>query len=405
MTEENGFHVFTEPFNGGYDNESLNPLLTDITGDSETVHPNKHPKSNRFVYSRATGIMLLPVLAKVNKDTVKYDEHTGDILISCGEHTLKFDKIEKYSRKSQIIAKDILQHFLETLLRIFTRCLWIFIINKVTDKKDFDTKELSLKFSAEEVAYEFGLVDGKDLRKNIQKSLLELWTLSLPFRAGKSKDPHPIHISAGAGSLGNGAYQYIFTKQGYELLMSTPLMKMNDGFFRLNRQKYPNSPSIYLKLAEDINQNIGKGKREGVCSVRTLLRAAPFIPSEQEVRNEDKHYTRRISNILDGTLEHLVSKGLIKEFLYTHSKGQPLTSEEAETSSFLNWSNYQNLYVHVTFADFPYEEIRKEAIENRKKRRTATKKAQARKVKAAQSKADVDASATEQADKKKNLRP
>lgn len=41
MTEENGFHVFTEPFNGGYDNESLNPLLTDITVDAYEITPER----------------------------------------------------------------------------------------------------------------------------------------------------------------------------------------------------------------------------------------------------------------------------------------------------------------------------------------------------------------------------
>lgn len=61
-----------------------------------------------------------------------------------------------------------------------------------------------------------------------------------------------------------------------------------------NGREHRNSYYMARKIQEHIYMNAGK-TNERTISVRTLLKAAPFLATEEEVQSSDRHFDRRIT--------------------------------------------------------------------------------------------------------------
>lgn len=224
-----------------------------------------------------------------------------------------------------------------------------------------------------------GLKDRKEARKQFTDDLLVLQGINITLEEAGANGSLPIK---GINITDNWewadkkktAISYTFGTKFYKILLGYPIMPYPDQLQELNAKKNPNSFYLLRKISELKNMNVSDINGGDVISVETLLAAAPYIPTYEEVKRGNRNTLKRIIDPFERDMDAL-SKTLTWEFC--HTKGTPLTQAEVDG---MNYDLFKGLLVKITWKKYPDQtarlERKAEQIEEakQKKPRRKTKK-------------------------------
>lgn len=225
-----------------------------------------------------------------------------------------------------------------------------------------------------------GLKDRKEARKQLAADLDVLLKTSLTWeeKRGKSSIPYAGVNITDSWIWADGkktTIAYTFGQTFYNVLMGYPVMPYPAQLQTINSKKNPNSYYLLRKIAEHKNMNIGK-INENLIAVKSLLFAAPYIPTYEEVMNADRHLDQRIIRPFERDMDAL---GDTLSWRYCHSLDEPLTDDEASTMSY---SLFKDLLIFTEWSSYPDQTARLERkaeaiVKAEKKKRTTSKKKKA----------------------------
>jgi len=242
-------------------------------------------------------------------------------------------------------------------------------------------KSPTVTLSLEEYMMKCGLKDRKEARKQASADLEALFNARVTFkekprRRGKKAEAEPdgfmdMRICQTKGISRSGIITFGFSDTFYKILLGYPVMPYPPQLWTLSAKRNPNSYYLLRKISELKNMNAGK-KNEDTIAVKTLLGAAPFIPSYDEVMETDRALTRKIIEPFERDMDAL-EETLTWE--YCHANGLPLTDTEAGE---LDYTIFTGLNVRVHWRTYPDQTARLEAKTERiraaKKRSSSRKK-------------------------------
>lgn len=231
--------------------------------------------------------------------------------------------------------------------------------------------------SLEEYMKKRGLKDKKEARKQVTDDLETLFNTTISFKEkrkkGQEQDFHDIRIIDSKG-IRKGIITVTFGTAFYKILLGYPIMPYPAQLWELNSKRNPNSFYLLRKIAEHKNMNVGK-KNEDIIAVKTLLAAAPNLPSYEEVMNTDRAISRRIIEPFERDMDALEDT---LTWTYCHSNNTPLTDEELSSMSY---DTFISLFIKIDWKQYPDQTARLERkaerieqAEQGKKRKTSKKK-------------------------------
>ena len=229
-----------------------------------------------------------------------------------------------------------------------------------------------VSISLEQYMNQRGLKDQKEARKQVKADLQELFDAKFSFqekRKNGAQDYHDIRIIDSQG-IRKGIITVSFGTAFYSILLQYPLMPYPTQLWKLNNNSNPNSYYLLRRIAEHRNMNDGK-KNADIIAVKTLLTAAPFLPTYEEVKNSDRMFRRRIIERFERDLDALEESFT---WHYCRSNNTPLSDAELET---MDYKLFESLNINVQWVDYPDQ--------------TARHERQAKKIEAAKSKAEKPA--------------
>lgn len=229
----------------------------------------------------------------------------------------------------------------------------------------------------EEYMEKRGLKDKKEARKQVTDDLETLFNATISFKEkrkkGQEQDFHDIRIIDSKG-IRKGIITVTFGTAFYNILLGYPIMPYPAQLWELNSKRNPNSFYLLRKIAEHKNMNVGK-KNEDIIAVKTLLAAAPYLPSYEEVMNTDRAISRRIIEPFERDMDALEDT---LTWTYCHSNNTPLTDEELSSMSY---DTFISLLIKTDWKQYPDQTARLkrkakriEQAKQGKKRKTSKKK-------------------------------
>lgn len=238
-------------------------------------------------------------------------------------------------------------------------------------------KSPAVALSLEEYMKKRGLKDKKEARKQVTDDLETLFNATISFKEkrkkGQEQDFHDIRIIDSKG-IRKGIINVTFGTAFYNILLGYPIMPYPAQLWELNSKRNPNSFYLLRKIAEHKNMNVGK-KNEDIIAVKTLLAAAPNLPSYEEVMNTDRAISRRIIEPFERDMDALEDT---LTWTYCHSNNTPLTDEELSSMSY---DTFISLLIKIDWKQYPDQTARLERKAKRieqakqgKKRKTSKKK-------------------------------
>lgn len=238
-------------------------------------------------------------------------------------------------------------------------------------------KSPAVALSLEEYMKKRGLKDKKEARKQVTDDLETLFNATISFKEkrkkGQEQDFHDIRIIDSKG-IRKGIINVTFGTAFYNILLGYPIMPYPAQLWELNSKRNPNSFYLLRKIAEHKNMNVGK-KNEDIIAVKTLLAAAPYLPSYEEVMNTDRAISRRIIEPFERDMDALEDT---LTWTYCHSNNTPLTDEELSSMSY---DTFISLLIKIDWKQYPDQTARLERkakrieqAEQGKKRKTSKKK-------------------------------
>lgn len=214
-------------------------------------------------------------------------------------------------------------------------------------------------------------------RRKINKDLAIMYGASLTWSErvrGKQGDYIDMRI-IGAKGVRNGNIQVYFSQHFAEYLIQLPLTQYPVALLGVD-ERNNNAYSMGLAMAEhySMDNNHIKGTAQ-LLKVKTLL-ALTDLPSIEKVRALRVSWSGRIKEPFENSLDALTACGLLEDWRYSKSKGEELTDEEANFTSYEEW---EDTLVQFTLRNAPDHTARLEArVEERKarqaKRRKTTKR-------------------------------
>ena len=216
-----------------------------------------------------------------------------------------------------------------------------------------------------------GLKDRKEARKQVEQDLEALRVAAISFtekrRKGEPIGYYNMNISGGAGISKKGIITFTFSEGMYKLLLSYAPMPIPRAIYRGNDRRNPNSYFLLRKIAEHKNMNVGK-KNEDIISVKTLLKAAPYIPSYQKVMKSDRHVRSRIIDPFERDMDALSAT---VKWEYCHTGGIPLTADELRDFPY---HDFINGLIHISWEKYPDQSRRLAKIKAAREKKTLPKK-------------------------------
>ena len=208
-----------------------------------------------------------------------------------------------------------------------------------------------------------GLTDRKEARKNLISNLEVLYNLSMKWpEKSKIIDPETgkrkyritlwdIRVLEGKYSeaiITDNKIVVDFSVKIAEYLSQAYIMQINLQALAIDTNKFRHAYSLAIKLYAHYYQNAGKYKHVRI-SVESLLKACPEMPRPEEVK--DRHYIRNILNPFEENMNALQEAGIIEEWHYCKSGGEPLTDEQLREYDFKDWLHW--LVEYTLPADCP----------------------------------------------------
>ena len=211
-----------------------------------------------------------------------------------------------------------------------------------------------------------------EARKRVKEDMNILFRASFEWK-GEGRDKGDFLKSRICTDIAfkKGSMQFVFSPTMAAYLQHAYLMQYNMELFKLDSRN-PHLWLIARKLNEhhsmDNNQAAGTAN---TLSVTSLLKAAPDIPSHEDVAKTDRHFTKRIIQPLETSLDQLVAADFLSEWTYWNARNAPLTDEQLDA---LDYNTFIKLYVHFEFKHTPPDQTpRLEAKKARPVRKKATK--------------------------------
>lgn len=217
-----------------------------------------------------------------------------------------------------------------------------------------------VSISLEQYMNQRGLKDQKEARKQVKADLQELFDAKFSFqekRKNGAQDYHDIRIIDSQG-IRKGIITVSFGTAFYSILLQYPLMPYPSQLWKLNNNSNPNSYYLLRRIAEHRNMNDGK-KNADIIAVKTLLAAAPFLPTYEEVKNSDRMFRRRIIERFERDLDALEESF---SWHYCHRNNTPLSDAELET---MDYKLFESLNINVQWVDYPDQTARHERRQKR----------------------------------------
>ena len=308
-------------------------------------------------------------------------------------------------KKGEVVLK--FGNFKATSLSMSTHkmlCMGIAALTEVnhvgTGKRQL--KELSVSFSEQEYALMCGYDviehetntpeeakkeaaraknEHDNARKKFQRDLKALHDASISWEEkvrGKVENFEDVHILQRKG-IRNGYINMKFTDDIGGYLINMPITQYPTALLKLD-ERNTNAYSLGLRISEhySMDNNIRRGTAD-LLKVKTLL-AYTDLPKIEDVRSKGKGWEERIKEPFEKALDAITRCGLLKDWEYTHSKGVPMTDEEAAPFPF--YEAWADAYIKFTLANAPDHTARleardtdKEKAEKKRKRKPKAKKA------------------------------
>lgn len=212
-------------------------------------------------------------------------------------------------------------------------------------------------------------------RKRVKKELETIQKQSITWTEtvkGKPKNFVSINLVSAVG-ITNGQIHIALTPEIAEYFASRNTITMlPTSLLPLDPQRDKNAYQLGRKLAEhySMDPNVERGTNT-IISVQAAL-AATDLPSFEEVQATDRgHWAERIKEPLEAALDRITGAGqYLKDWKYTHAKGEELTDSEAANIS--TYQDFEKLYLVFT----PQEELDNAAriARNKEKREKQTNK-------------------------------
>lgn len=235
-------------------------------------------------------------------------------------------------------------------------------------------KNPTVALSLEEYIAKRGLKDKKEARKQVIDDLETLFNSKISFKGkrgkGQKQDFCDIRIIDSKG-IRKGIIYVSFGLAFYNILLSYPIMSYPAQLWAFNSRYNPNSFYLLRKIAEHKNMNVGK-KNEDIIAVKTLLAAAPNLPTLGEVMKAGKHVDQRIIQPFERDMNAMKDT---LTWTYCHSNNSPLTDEELTN---LNYETFVTLLIKTDWKQYPDQtaRLKKKAdrIERAKQKKCKTSK-------------------------------
>ena len=243
-------------------------------------------------------------------------------------------------------------------LRNSTKKLLDALMIKFTDGS---SKNLIVNLPLAEYMKMRDLKDEKEARKQVKEDLETLSNTTLTFTQeikGKAKDFVNLKI-IGTHGIKNGIISAGFDVAFHALILNYQVMPMPLAFLAFNDKRSPNAYPLGRRIVVHKNINrVNMTGNEDIISVRTLLEACLDIPTKEELSQTTRHYKDKIIKPFEDGMDELEEKGLFS-WEYCHSKGEPLTESELKK---LKYETFINLFVKITWNNYPDNLIKKEKI-------------------------------------------
>lgn len=211
-----------------------------------------------------------------------------------------------------------------------------------------------------------------EARKRVKEDMNILFRASFEWR-GEGRDKGDFLKSRICTDIAfkKGTINFYFSPTMAAYLQQAYLMQYNMNLFKIDGLN-PHTWLIARKLNEHHSMDSNKASgTANTLSVASLLKAAPDIPSFEEVAKTDRHFTKRIITPLETSLDQLVTADFLSEWTYWSARNTPLTDEQLAA---LDHNTFANLYVHFEFAHTPPDQTpRLEAKKTRPVRKKTTK--------------------------------
>ena len=208
-----------------------------------------------------------------------------------------------------------------------------------------------------------GLTDRKEARKQATNNIGAIYNFSLEWdekskiidsETGKRKyrkthwKARLIDKQGIDEIITDGGITVYFTVDIAQYLSQAYIMQYNLQALAIDTNKFRHAHSLFRKLYSHYYQNAGKYKHVRI-SVESLLEACPGMPRPEEVK--DRHYIRNILNPFEENMNALQEAGIIEEWHYCKSGGEPLTDEQLREYDFKDWLHW--LVEYTLPADCP----------------------------------------------------
>lgn len=194
----------------------------------------------------------------------------------------------------------------------------------------------------------------KNARRKIAKDLILLYNFSLKYKdnvKGKETDFGERRLIDSYDIRGGYIY-FNFAKEFSDYLIQLPLSQYSEALLSID-ERSPNAYKIGIQLSNHFNNdnNIGKGTAQ-LLRVKTIL-SYTDLPTIDVIRTQNKSWVERIKEPLETALDTLTTCGYLKDWEYTHSKGAPLTEEEAKAliNDFEKWADTLVLFTPKNATD------------------------------------------------------
>lgn len=210
-------------------------------------------------------------------------------------------------------------------------------------------KTTAIRIDFDELAAAFGKTDGKSrqrLRKQVQDDLERIYQVEVHYQNTARKDELKGRIISEYRPFEKDRrhIEVNFAPVFVSYMTNRYIMPFNRKLLAISGN-YPNAYPIGRKLDEHYTSI--PMRRKGTydrLAVLTLLKAAPDIPTFEEVRdNHKREYSKLIINPLEIALEQLVKEGIIYEWTYWKARNIPLTDAELATADY---ELLKNCYIH-----------------------------------------------------------
>ena len=202
----------------------------------------------------------------------------------------------------------------------------------------------------------------KELKKNIRRDLRDISSVlwSGEETRGRNKGDYKEMRLISSHSISKGIIRINFDIDAASYLVNSYIMQYPKALLKTDNRK-PNAYVIGRKIAfhnsNDTNHAAGT---ECTLSVKSLLAAAPEIPSHEDIKTRgQRNWKDKIKKPLEAALDENIRVGLLSKWEYRDPRTS--TTYTATEAQLMTWTQYSLLMVDFVMIDAPAQIERRAA--------------------------------------------